>query len=66
MSVIVGIRIYLNDIGTPMADLKTADGVCETIIWTDKKSRKKFEPFINGYTLIYDERPKPTWDECKW
>jgi hypothetical protein len=46
-----------------MADLRMADGVVETICWTDIKARKQFEPGINGYTLIYDERPKRSWEE---
>ena len=60
---IIAIRIYLGLNNTPMADLKTMDGVCETIQWNDVKQRKPFEPYINGYTLIYDERPKRSWNE---
>lgn len=62
---IVAVRIYLGGAtGTePMADLKTFDGVTETIEWTNIKQRKEFEPYINGYTLFYDERPKREWKE---
>lgn len=61
---IIAIRIYLDLIGTPIADLKTADGVCETIQWNDKRQRKQFEQYINGCTLIYDERPKSLGTNC--
>lgn len=61
---VVAIRIYLSEYGsTPMADLRMADGVVETIQWTDVRQRKQFEDKINGYTLIYDERPKRDWKE---
>lgn len=60
---VVAIRIYYGLNNTPMADLKMADGVVETIQWTDAKQRKQFESGINGYTLIYDERPKREWSE---
>ena len=64
-TIVVAVRIYLGGVNniTPMADLKTADGVTETIEWVNVKDRKKFEPFINGYTLFYDERPKRNWNE---
>jgi hypothetical protein len=60
------IRIYFNENthgATPLADLKMTDGVVETIGWADSKQRKKFMPYITGYTLIYDERPKADWDK---
>ena len=60
---VLAIRIYYGLNNTPMADLKMADGVVETIQWTDVKQRKQFESGINGYTLIYDERPKREWSE---
>lgn len=61
---ILAVRIYFPEGSTtPMADLKMADGVTETIVWTDVKQRKQFETGINGYTLIYDERPKREWSE---
>lgn len=62
---VVAIRIYYGGHTgvVPMADLRMADGVVETIEWTNVKQRKEFESAINGYTLIYDERPKRTWDE---
>ena len=46
-----------------MADLRMNDGVIEHIQWTDVKARKEFEPMINGYTLIYDERDKREWKD---
>lgn len=60
---VIAIRIYLDDLCTPMADLRLMDGAVHTICWTDVKSRQKFAPGINGYTLIYDERPKIPWEE---
>lgn len=62
---VLAVRIYLGGYtGTvPMADLYIADGVFETIEWTNKRERKAFEAGINGYTLIYDERPKRSWEE---
>ena len=62
---VIAIRIYLGGYTNtvPMADLKMVDGVTETIEWTDVKQRKQFESGINGYTLIYDERPKCEWNE---
>ena len=61
---VIAIRIYLDDLCTPMADLRLMDGTVTTICWTDVKSRQKFEAGINGYTLVYDERPKISWE--KW
>jgi hypothetical protein len=46
-----------------MADLRMNDGVVEHIQWNDAKARKNFESMINGYTLVYDERPKRKWEE---
>lgn len=61
---VLAIRIYLDKNGrTSMADLLMVDHVVETIEWTDAKQRKQFEEGINGYTLIYDERPKASWAE---
>lgn len=60
---IIAIRIYYGLNNITMADLKTGDGVCETIQWSDPRQRKQFQPYINGHTLVYDERPKRSWDE---
>ena len=60
---VMAVRIYLNQNATPMADLRMVDGVVETICWVDVKARKQFESGINGYTLIYDERPKVPWED---
>lgn len=60
---VLAIRIYYGLNHTPMADLYMGDGVVETIQWTDVDQRKKFLKRINGYTLIYDERPKREWSE---
>ena len=55
---VVAIRIYLKDYHQPMAELAFAFGGTETIPWDVPSEREKFAPGINGYTLIYDERPK--------
>ena len=62
---VIAIRIYLGGYAgtTPMADLRMLDGVVETIEWTNTKQREQFKSGINGYTLIYDERPKCDWSE---
>lgn len=62
---VLAIRIYNGGYtgAVPMADLKMNDGVTETIEWTNAKQRKKFVPFMSGYTMIYDERPKRDWGE---
>lgn len=60
---VLAVRIYDGKNNTPMADLKMADGVCETIQWDSIKQRKPFVGYITGYTLFYDERRKPAWDE---
>lgn len=59
----IAIRIYLGGItGTvPMADIRTTDGTIRTIEWTNSNQRNCFR--IDGYTLIYDERPKRKWKE---
>ena len=61
--IINAVRIYYDKNGTPMADLKSMDGVCVTIQWTDVRQRERFMPYITGYTLIYDERPKREWEQ---
>lgn len=62
---VLAIRIYFDENSatprTPMADLLMVDHVVETIEWTNVKQREQFEEGINGYTLIYDERPKMPW-----
>lgn len=59
---VLAIRIYFDGWDTtPMADLCMSDGVVETICWTDVRERREFEKYINGYTLVYDERPKRSW-----
>ena len=60
---VIAIRIYYGLNATPLADLRMNDGVVEHIQWNDVKQRKEFVPLINGYTLVYDERPKRKWDE---
>lgn len=61
---IIAIRIYLVDYHIPMADLVFAyDGRYTTIEWANIYHRSKYESGINGYTLIYDERPKKEFKE---
>lgn len=60
---VIAVRIYYGLNNTPMADLKMADGVVETIQWNDTKQRKQFEKYITGYTLFYDEREKVSFDK---
>lgn len=60
---VIALRIYYAFDRIPMADLLMSDGVIETIEWTNVKQRKQFAECINGYTLVYDERPKASWKE---
>ena len=60
---IVAIRIYLKDGHIPMADLAFANKDMVTIEWTSAVERKFYAPYINGYTLIYDTRPKVSFAE---
>ena len=63
--VIIAIRIYYENGYIPKADIISADGKLETITWTNVEERKILDGRINGYTLIYDERPKRPWSEWK-
>lgn len=57
---VTAVRIYMNcATGTPFVNLLLIDGTVVTINWTIAEQRKKFP--INGYTLVYDERPKCEW-----
>lgn len=61
---VIAVRIY--DVGyAVMADLRMNDGVTETINWCDKRQRESFTQYMNGYTLIYDERPKKDWSDYR-
>lgn len=55
---VVAMRIFLEDSRKPMAELAFAYGGTATIDWTNVAEREKYKEGINGYTLIYDERPK--------
>ena len=60
---IIAVRIYYDDgTMTPKADLKFPDNTCQTIIWTNVSARNQFLPYMNGYTLFYDERSKVNWN----
>lgn len=61
---VIGIRIYFKkNTFTPLADLKFAFGGTATIDWCNVNQRREYESGINGYTLFYDERENPSWDE---
>lgn len=60
---VVAIRIYFKDDRCPMADLAFAYGGMTTIEWTNPAQREAYMSGINGYTLIYDERPKREFSE---
>ena len=58
---VVAIRIFYDydNFGyTPMAELAFAFGGTEIIPWDEPAERERFSAGINGYTYIYDERPK--------
>lgn len=61
---IVAIRIYysIKDNITPMADIKFHDGTRITRIWDLVKTHEEIDPYIDAYTLWYDERPKRNWE----
>lgn len=60
---IIAIRIYLINDHIPMADLVFPDGKYTTIEWINISHRNKYKSGINGYTLVYDERPKRDFKE---
>lgn len=62
-SMYVAVKIYLNDHCTPIAECVTANGWTDTIEWNNEVQRTIANRYINGYTLIYDERPKRPFDE---
>ena len=64
---VVAIRIYLGGhTGTgPMADLLMVDGTIDTIEWEDIRLLNKYKYRIDGHTLIYDERPRSSWDNYR-
>ena len=60
---VVAIRIYFEGDRNPMAQLAFTFGGTATINWVNVEQRKVYESGINGYTLIYDERPKKFFQE---
>lgn len=56
---VLAMRIYLKNGMEFMADLALAGGTVETISWCNFAERSRY--YFNGYTLIYDERPKGAW-----
>lgn len=57
------IRVYYNEIGICVADIKMSDGVVERIDWTEKRDRMKFLEIATSNTRFYDERKKPNWND---
>lgn len=53
---ITAIRIFEKNGGLPQAELIFAFGKRRTINWVNIEERKLYEPGINGYTFILDER----------
>lgn len=60
---VVAIRIYFEGDRNPMADLALAFGKKVTIDWVNPTQREEYAPGINGYTLIYDERDKRSFED---
>ena len=58
---VYGVRIFLGEMGQPMAELAFGDGgkpngETKIIHWTHPDERDRY--VINGYTFIWDERTK--------
>ena len=64
---IVAMKIYFdpNDPhgATPYACCVFSDGTPITFVLSDVAEREKYLPYVNAYTLIYDERPKKNFEE---
>lgn len=54
--VIMAIRLFYDNMRTPMAELAFAFGGTCVIEWVNVTLRERFKKGINGYTLIYDTR----------
>lgn len=59
---VVAIRIKEGEI-FPVAEIKTVSGKIFNITWTNKEERDSFAQGINGYTFIYDERQRVSFEE---
>ena len=60
---IIAVRIYYRNDHIPMADLKYASGRTETIKWANDQEYKRAAALMNAYTLIYDLRPKASFND---
>ena len=57
---IIAIRIF-NDDGKTKADFRLGNGRIKRVIWNELEAPRKH--FIMGGTIIFDERPKVTWED---
>ena len=60
---ITAIRIYNDDSNNSMAELAFAFGGTTTIDWCNTRHRDVYAIGINGYTFIFDERPRVSFDK---
>jgi hypothetical protein len=62
---VIAIRIYEEEGNEthPQADLVFAFGGTRTITWTNMEERESFHEGINGYTVFFDEREHPTFED---
>lgn len=61
---VVAIRLYYGEDNiTSIADIKFHDGTFITRVWNLVTTHEEIDPYIDSYTLWYDERPKRDWDE---
>lgn len=54
--IVTAIRLFYDNMVTPMAELAFAFGGTITIEWVNVTQRDFFTKGINGYTLMYDTR----------
>lgn len=65
---IIALRIFFDDASehpcAPMAEVVYANGTTSRFRWDNIEAREAHMPYVNAYTLIYDERPKRAF--CDW
>lgn len=60
----VAVRIFYAENGfTPMAECVAMGGYRKTIRWDREDERNLVTPYIDAYTLFYDERGKRPFNE---
>lgn len=60
----VAVRIFYAENGiTPMAECVAMGGYRKTIRWDREDERELVTPYIDAYTLFYDERGKRNFNE---